>query len=188
MSKALRIGPFAVLSVAFIAVAREGLEAALFVLVLSDGGGAVASVTGLLAGVVVAVLLTWTMHIGLVRVDLAKFLNVSGVLLTFIAAGILANTVTGLQHLGVLPGVHTIGFDATGILPEESWHGHFLHGMFGISGHPTWLAIGAWVAYLLGILALFVWMAARVSGVRGEEMQEITEAQQPGSTPVSGNR
>lgn len=188
MSKALRIGPLAVLSVAFIAVAREGLEAALFVLVLSDGGGAVESVSGLLAGVAVAVLLAWAMHIGLVRVDLAKFLNASGVLLAVIAAGILANAVTGLQHIGVLPGGNAVAFDVTAILPEESWHGHFLHGMFGISGHPTWLAIVAWAAYLLAILALFAWMAARVSSLRGEELQETVESGQPGTTPVAGRR
>jgi high-affinity iron transporter len=188
LSKALLIGPFAVLSVAFIAVTREGLEAALFVLVLSHGGGAVGSVTGLLTGVLVAVLLAWAMHIGLVHVDLAKFLNVSGVLLTVIAAGILASTVTGLQHIGVLPGVHAVAFDATAILPDESWRGHFLEGIFGVSGHPTWLALVAWATYLLAVLALFVWMAARVSGVRGAELRETVEAEQPGTTPVAGNR
>jgi high-affinity iron transporter len=178
LSRAIRVGPLAVLSIAFVAVVREGLEASLFVLVLSDGGGAAASVTGLLAGVVTAALLTWMMHLGMVRVDLAKFLNVSGVLLSFIAAGILVNCVTSLQEIGVLPGRHAIAFDATGILPDDSWHGHFLEGLFGISGHPTWLAVIAWATYLLGILALFVWMAAQVSGARAEEWQSVAEPQE----------
>jgi len=185
LSRAIRVGPLAVFSIAFVAVVREGLEAALFVLVLSDGGGAVASVSGLLAGVGVAVALTWMMHLGMVRVDLAKFLNVSGVLLSFIAAGVLANCVTGLQHLGVLPGRDAIAFDATAILPEDSWHGHFLHGLFGISGHPTWLAVIVWSAYLLAILALFVWMAAQVSGERAQELRSVAE---PEDSKVSENR
>jgi high-affinity iron transporter len=155
VSNALRAGPLAIVTVAFVAVVREGLEAAIFVLVLADGGSAARSVAGLLAGVAAAVVITWVLHAGLVRVDMAKFLTVTSVLLVIIGAGILAHLVTSLQHLNLLPGGGTIAYDASGILPLDSWWAHFIDGMIGISARPTVFAFVAWLAYVIGVLVIF---------------------------------
>jgi high-affinity iron transporter len=161
LAKAIAIGPIAIFGVALIAVLREGLEAAVFVLVLADGASVAASVGGLLVGIVAAVVLTWLMYVGLVRVNMAKFLTVTGLVLVVLAAGILAHGITDLQHAGALPGADVHAFDATAVLSTDSWAGHFIGGVFGISAKPTVLALVAWAGYLSVVLTLFL-VALRV--------------------------
>jgi high-affinity iron transporter len=161
LSKAIAIGPIAIFGVALIAVLREGLEAAVFVLVLADGASVAASIGGLLVGIVAAVVLTWLMYVGLIRVNMAKFLTVTGLVLVVIAAGILAHGITDLQHAGALPGADIHAFDATAVMSTDSWAGHFIGGLFGISAKPTVLALVAWAGYLSVVLTLFL-VALRV--------------------------
>lgn len=182
MSRAIAIGPIAIFMVAFVAVFREGLEAAVFVLVLADGAGVAAPIGGLLVGVVASVLLTWLMYVGLIRINMAKFLTVTGLILILIAAGMLAHGLTDLQQAGVLPGVDAFAFDATAILSTESWAGHFVSGLFGISAKPTVLAIIGWAGYLAVVLTLFL-LALRSTGTKRvsatEQLSDSAELNTP---------
>jgi high-affinity iron transporter len=176
MSRAIAIGPIAIFMVAFVAVFREGLEAAVFVLVLADGAGVAAPVGGLLIGVVASVLLTWLMYVGLIKINMAKFLTVTGLILILIAAGMLAHGLTDLQQAGVLPGIDTFAFDATAILSTESWAGHFVSGLFGISAMPTVLAFIGWAGYLGVVLTLFL-LALRSTDPKRTVVEQPSDAE-----------
>jgi high-affinity iron transporter len=171
ISKAIVIGPIAIFAVALIAVLREGLEAAVFVLVLADGTSVAASVGGLLVGIVASVALTSLMYVGLIRVNMARFLTMTGLVLIVVAAGILAHGLTGLQEAGVLPGADTFAFDATAVLSTESWMGHFVSGLFGVSAKPTVLALVTWAGYLVVVLTLFL-IALRAPDARRKAVAE----------------
>ena len=155
LSKALRGGPVAVLTITFLTIAREGVEASVFVIVLSHGGGPALSITGLVAGVGIAVTLVGMLHAGVVRIDMRRFLNITGGLLAIIGAGIAAHLVTAMQNLGLLPGGTTIAFDASAIMPVGSWRGEFIDGLSGISARPTVLAVVAWTTYIVAVLVVF---------------------------------
>jgi high-affinity iron transporter len=157
LSRALRGGPMAVLAVAFLTVLREGFEASVFVVVLSQhaGSGAATSILGLLSGLVLAVGLVWMLHSGLIRMDIARFLNITGVLLVVIGAGILAHLVTALQALRLLPGASSVAFDVSSVIPVDSWYGDAIAGLSGISSRPTVFALVAWSAYVVAVLAVF---------------------------------
>jgi high-affinity iron transporter len=178
LSKAIVVGPLAIFMVAMIAVLREGLEAAIFVLVLADGASVASAVGGLLVGVVASVLLTWLMYIGLIRVNMAKFLTVTGLVLIVIAAGILAHGLGDLQQAGVLPGANTFAFDATAILSTESWAGHFVSGLFGISSKPTVLEFIGWLGYLAVVLTLFL-LALRSKDVQRADHEARADDREP---------
>jgi high-affinity iron transporter len=158
MAKALEIGPWAVAVVAFISVGREGLETAVFFYssVQSAGVGTTEPLIGFLVGIGVAVALAWLLYAGAIRFDLGKFFTWTGGLLVFVAAGVLAYGLHDLQEAAILPGLHTLAFDLSTTVPEASWYGALLKGIFNYSQQTTVLQAVAWVAYVAIVLPLFL--------------------------------
>jgi high-affinity iron transporter len=158
MDEALAVGPLAVLLLSFLAVGREGLETAVFfyATVQSAQGGTTQPLIGFAIGIVVAILLAYLLYRGAVRFDLGKFFTITGVLLVFVAAGVLGYGLHDLQEAAFLPGLHTLAFDASNAIPETSWYGALLKGIFNYSQQTTVLQAVAWLAYVLIVLPLFL--------------------------------
>ncbi|PRY46659.1 iron uptake transporter permease EfeU [Umezawaea tangerina] len=158
MAKALEIGPWAVAVVAFISVGREGLETAVFFYssVQSAGVGTTEPLIGFLVGIAVAIALAWLLYAGAIRFDLGKFFTWTGALLVFVAAGVLAYGLHDLQEAAILPGLDTLAFDLSETVPEASWYGALLKGIFNYSQRTTVLQATAWVAYVAVVLPLFL--------------------------------
>lgn len=158
LSDALELGPLAVVLVAFLGVGREGLETAIFfysAVEAADGGTAV-PLTGFLLGLAAAVVLGILIYLGSIRLNLGVFFKVTGVLLIFVAAGILAYGFHDLQEAGILPGLHTLAFDVSAAVPPDSWYGTLLKGIFNFSPQTTVLEAVAWVSYVGIVLPLFL--------------------------------
>ena len=110
MSRALQTGGVAVAALAFLAVGREGVETALFMVGYAEAE-TLWPLTGLIIGVLIAVAIAYGMYAGAVRIDLAKFFKYTGVLLIVVAAGILSYGIGALQTVGWLPGLSDRAFD-----------------------------------------------------------------------------
>ncbi|TNC29555.1 iron uptake transporter permease EfeU [Amycolatopsis alkalitolerans] len=158
MDEALAVGPLAVLLLSFLAVGREGLETAVFFYasVQSAQGGTTQPLIGFAIGIAAAVTIAYLLYRGAVRFNLGKFFTVTGVLLVFVAAGVLGYGLHDLQEAAFLPGLHTLAFDTSGAIPETSWYGALLKGIFNYSQQTTVLQATAWVAYVLIVLPLFL--------------------------------
>ncbi|WP_190823417.1 iron uptake transporter permease EfeU [Saccharopolyspora pogona] len=158
LDEALQLGPVAVATVAFLAVAREGLETAVFFFssVQSAGGGTVLPLVGFLIGITISILLGWLLYAGAIKVNLSKFFTVTGVLLVFVAAGVFAYGVHDLQEASLLPGLHALAFDVSEYVPPNSWYGALLKGIFNFSPQTTVLEAVVWGGYVVIVLALFL--------------------------------
>jgi len=158
MAKALDIGPWAVAVVAFISVGREGLETAVFFYssVQSAGIGTTEPLIGFVVGISIAIALAWLLYAGAIRFDLGKFFTWTGALLVFVAAGVLAYGLHDLQEAAILPGLHILAFDLSTTIPEASWYGALLKGIFNYSQQTTVVQAVAWVAYVAIVLPLFL--------------------------------
>lgn len=158
LDEALQLGPLAVAGVAFLAVAREGLETAVFFFssVQSAGGGTAQPLLGFLVGIAVAILLAWLLYRGAIRLDLSKFFRITGVFLVFVAAGVLAYGVHDLQEASLLPGLNTLAFDVSEQIPPESWYGTLLKGIFNFSPATSVAEAAVWIAYVAIVLTLFL--------------------------------
>ncbi|KOV89663.1 iron uptake transporter permease EfeU [Nocardia sp. NRRL S-836] len=158
MDQALQVGPVAVVVVSFLSVGREGLETAVFFYssVQAAGGGAAQPLIGFLAGIAVAVAIAAGLYAGAIRFDLGKFFTVTGVLLVFVAAGVLSYGIHDLQEAAILPGLNTLAFDISDVLPEDSWYGAVLKGFFNYSQRTSVLQAVAWVSYVAVVLSLFL--------------------------------
>ncbi|MET0896662.1 MAG: iron uptake transporter permease EfeU [Mycobacterium sp.] len=155
MSRALETGRWAVAVLAFLAVGREGVETALFMVGYAEAETAW-PLTGLIIGVLIAAALAYGMYAGAVRIDLAKFFKYTGVLLIVVAAGILSYGIGALQTVGWLPGLSTRAFDISSWLDWSAWYGSIIQGVFNITPTPTVLQLICWLTYLVVILALFL--------------------------------
>jgi high-affinity iron transporter len=90
-------GGFALASVAFIGVAREGLESALFLFAAVKDDGVVATIVGGALGALAAVSLGLLFYRGAIRLDLRRFFMITGVLVIGFAAYLIMG---GLHELG----------------------------------------------------------------------------------------
>ena len=155
MSKALEAGAFAVLSLSFLAVGREGVETALFMVGFADAK-TLWPLTGLVIGVLIAVAIAFGMYKGAVRINLAKFFLYTGTFLIVVAAGILSYGVGALQTVGWLPGLTSRPFDISSWFDWSSWYGQVIQGVFNITPTPTWLQFSGWSLYLVAVLIIFL--------------------------------
>ena len=102
---ALLAGGAALVVTAFVAVAREGLEAALFVWTNAQAAGSSTSpLIGALIGLLIAIALCVGLYRRVLKIDLARFFRITGAVLIVIVAGVLAYGVRDLQDANVLPG------------------------------------------------------------------------------------
>lgn len=148
----------ALAAVAFVAVAREGLETALFLIstTAESGGGQV--VLGTILGLAVAVLLGAIVYQGSHRFDMRRFFQVTGVLIILFAAGLVARAVLFFQLAGDLGSYNLNGvYDLTryGWLTQDTQSGRFLAGIFGWDPRPSIEQVVAYVGYLVPVLVLF---------------------------------
>lgn len=141
--------------IAFATVGREAIETVIFLVAIAYQSSPVQLGLGAAAGLAVALAFSVAMYKLGMRVNIGRFFLVVGSLLMLVAAGLLANAVQNLQHLGVLPGSLVL-WDAGGVLPDSSGIGDVLHGLLGYSSAPTLVQALAWALFLGIGLALFL--------------------------------
>ena len=157
LDRALAMGTGALVATAFVAVAREGLETALFVwsAVQSAGDGGTPLV-GVALGLAVAAVLGRLLYRRAVTLDLARFFLRTGAALVVVAAGVLAYGVHDLQEGGLLPGEDDLAFDVSATVSPTSLGATLVRGVFNVGPQMTVLSVVAWIAYLVPVLWLFL--------------------------------
>ena len=174
LDDAIQIGPVAVVVVAALAVGREGLETSVFFFAAAQAAGETTRpLIGFLLGIATSVALAYLLYRGAVKINLGKFFTVTGFLLIFVAAGILAYGIHDLQEAGILPGLTTLAFDVSATIPPDSWYGTLLKGVLNFSPQTTVLEAVVWVSYVAVVLTLFL------------RPQRRTVAQAPAATPTT---
>jgi high-affinity iron transporter len=158
VERALKSGStFALAGLAFVAVAREGLETVLYLFAVGTSSGpALQTVAAILVGLVAAAGIGWAIFAAGVRIDLRRFFTVTGIVLIFVSAGLLAFTIHAFGEAGLIANSGA-AFNIGSILPESSPLGAVLAGLFGYRSAPTVLEVIAYLAYLVPVLYLFVW-------------------------------
>jgi high-affinity iron transporter len=157
LEDAIRMGSTAVVVMAALAVGREGLETAVFFFAAAQAAGETTEpLIGFLIGIAVSIALAYLIYRGAVTLNMGKFFSVTGILLIFVAAGILAYGVHDLQEAAILPGLGTLAFDVSAAVPPDSWYGTLLKGIFNFSPRTTVFEAVVWAAYVAVVLTLFL--------------------------------
>lgn len=183
LTDAVEVGPVAVLVVAFLAVAREGLETAMFFFAAAQGATAtLAPLGGIIGGVVSSIVIGILLYLGAVRVNLSRFFTWTGVLLVLVAAGIFKYGIHDFQEAGVLPGLNTLAYDISGVLPPGTWYAELLRGMVNLTPTASVLESVAWAAYAIPVLVLFLLPVRATATPRPAVMAEPSSADAPTPT------
>ena len=152
VQRASRGGKRALFGLAFLAVLREGVELALFLTAATLASDARQTIFGSLLGLGTAILLGWSLFATTTRLDLRRFFQVTGVLLIFFAAGLVAHGVHEFNEVGWIPAVIEHVWDVNTILNENSTFGQILNALFGYNGNPSLTEVLAYVAYFIVVL------------------------------------
>lgn len=148
---ALQKGKRALFFVAFLAVVREGIELALFLIASAFSAGTQATLLGALLGLGTSILLAWSLFSSLLKLDLRRFFQATGLLLILFAAGLVAHGVHELNEVGWIPAVIEHIWDVNFILDENSFVGEILKTLFGYNGNPSLTEVLAYIGYYLAI-------------------------------------
>ena len=154
---------FALAILAFLAVAREGLETALFLFGASNTASPMATTAGGLLGLAAAIAIGRLLYQGSHRINLSVMFNVTGVLLILFAAGLLGHGLHEFQEAGYMHVLADEAWNTNGIVSENGTAGSLLKGLLGYNGNPSFLEVVAYTTYLVMALAFFVKPSARAA-------------------------
>ncbi|MBU6348290.1 MAG: FTR1 family protein [Actinomycetales bacterium] len=150
-------GGVAIAAMAFVAVAREGAETAIFFWAAAHASGnELVSLAGLILGLGTAIALGVAFYRSTVKLNLTSFFKVTGVMLAIVAAGVLSYGIHEFQEIGWLPGEDNVVLNLERWLPAGSAIATLMAGLFNLSAKTSGLQAVAWVAYLAVVLTIFL--------------------------------
>ena len=149
---------FALAGMAFLAVLREGVETAVFMVAAFQSSlSPVAAGMGAVVGLAIASGVGVLLFRGAITMNLAKFFKATGVFLVFVAAGLVMKSLRTAHEAGWI----NFGQDATvnlsWLAPNGSARAAILTGILGIPHDPRLVELFGWALYLLPMLAFILW-------------------------------
>lgn len=186
LDAAIALGTGSVASLAFVAVAREGVETALFLWTsVSAGQSAIAGTFGALLGLAVAVMLGRLIMRGALKMDLAKFFRVSGAALIVVAGAVLSYAIHEFQEVGVLPGEDATAISLSSAFGKDTPLGLINSVVLGFSNKASWLQVIAWAVYVTTVMALFLRPLATKPVIPGTSATAVDNANAGASVAVT---
>jgi high-affinity iron transporter len=148
----------ALVGMAFFAVIREGLETVVFLLAaFQSSSNPTTAGLGAALGVAVAVIIGVAIYRGGVKLNLTRFFRATGLVLVFVAAGLVASAL----HTGHEAGWINIGqeqaVDLSWLVVPGTWTSSLLTGMLGLQPFPTVIEVTGYLVYAVPMLAFLLW-------------------------------
>jgi high-affinity iron transporter len=149
-------GAVGLVVMAFLAVLREGLETAVFLLAAfqqsTDPG---LTGTGAVLGIAVAMVLGYLIYRGGVKLNLSRVFRITGVVLVLVAAGLLAFAVHTAHEAGWWNILLDRAIDLRWLIDPGSVQSALITGMFGIQPEPT---LGELLAFFLYAIPMTIYV------------------------------
>jgi len=145
-------GQSALFALAFLAVFREGIELALFLLAARLASNPAETLTGALFGLAAATVLGWVLFASTRKLSLRGFFSTTNILLIIFAAGMVGLGVHELNEAGIIPAIVEHMWDFNPILSDKSEVGLVLKALVGYNGKPSLTSVIGYILYLAGIV------------------------------------
>jgi high-affinity iron transporter len=149
---------WALVFMAFLAVLREGLETAVFLLATFQASeNAWLASLGAFLGIVVAAGIGWGLFRGALRVDLARFFRVTSAVLVLVAAGLVMTSLHTAHEATWLNVGQQQVLNLSWLVQPGSIQAAVLTGMLGIQPRPTLVEALGWLAFVVVGLPFVLW-------------------------------
>lgn len=152
---------WALFTVAFLAVFREGIETALFLTAARAASDGMSILIGGTVGLVLAVGVGVLIYVGGRQLNVQRFFTVSSIVLIVFAAGLFAHGVHELQEAGWIPVIIDEVWSTKAVLDDKSTVGAILRTLVGYNDNPTLIETISYVAYWATIGVLLAWWSRR---------------------------
>ena len=127
----------ALVGMAFFAVIREGLETVVFLLAaFQSATNPTSAGFGALLGVLCAVAIGVAIYRGGVKLNLTRFFRFTGIVLVFVAAGLVASALHTAHEAGWLNFGQAAAFELDWLVVPGTWTAALLTGMLGLQPYP----------------------------------------------------
>lgn len=154
----------ALVMMAFLAVIREGLETAIFLLAtLTQSRSASTGGAGAALGVMVASFIGYGIYRGSRKFDLARFFTVTSVVLVVVVVGLVVSAVHEFAEAGVISSLQQPAIDLSGLLSPGSLRASLLTAFLGLQPVPTYAEMLIWAALLVVLLGYVLWPQGAVA-------------------------
>jgi high-affinity iron transporter len=151
----------ALVFMAFLAVLREGLETAVFLLsAFQASTDRAASGIGAVLGIALAVAIGFGVYRGGVRINLSRFFAATGLVLVLVAAGLVAFALHTAHEAGWLNAGQRQLVDLSWLIKPGTVRSAVLTGMLGVQPKPTLIEGVGWLLYFVPV-TLFVVRSSR---------------------------
>src|SRR4051794_23949339 len=155
----------ALVGMAFLAVLREGFETSVFLLAaFQDSTDTAAAGAGAVLGLVAALAIGLGLYRGGVRINLTRFFRFTGIVLVFVAAGLLASAAHTAHEAGWINGLQGQAIDLGWLVQPGTVSGSLLTGMLGLQPSPTVIEAIVYLGYAVPMALYVLW--PRGMGVR----------------------
>ena len=139
----------ALFALSFLAVIREGIELAFFLTAVSLDADGVQVLIGAGLGLGAVVVIAVFLFRSLIHLNLARFFQVTSIILVFFAAGLVAHGVHEFNEVGLIPPLIEHIWDINHILDEKSILGGLLKTLVGYNGNPSLSEVIAYLMYFV---------------------------------------
>ena len=148
----------ALVGMAFLAVLREGFETSVFLLAaFNDATDTTAAGAGAVLGLVAAVAIGLGLYRGGVRINLTRFFRFTGLVLVFVAAGLLATAAHTAHEAGWINSFQGQALNLSWLVQPGTVSGSLLTGMLGLQPSPTVIEATAYLAYAVPMALYVLW-------------------------------
>ncbi|MCW2541717.1 MAG: iron permease [Frankiales bacterium] len=168
---------WALVSMGFLAVLREGFEAAVFLTALLNASENKSSgFIGAVLGLIVAIVIGIAIYRGGVKLNLAKFFKFTGAVLIVVAAGLVMTAFHTAHEAGWVLIGQAQAVDLTAVIRPGSVQASLLTGVLGIQPQPVVIELIAWFAYLVPMAFYLFGSSRRKSPARASQSSLSVDA------------
>jgi high-affinity iron transporter len=155
-------GQRALFFLAFLAVVREGIELAIFLMAARLTSNPFQEFLGAVLGLCLAAILGWVIFASSRKLSLSRFFQSTNVLLALFGAGLVGLGIHEFNELGWIPVIVDNVWNLNGLLPDESTLGQLLKALVGYNSSPSLSQVIAYVGYF-GMLGGLLWAKGQTS-------------------------
>jgi len=143
---------FSLFLLGFIVVLREGAETVLFFRAISFQTSSKELIIGGAIGIISSIILALLFFVSTKKVNLSLFFRITGILIMFIAAGLLSTSLHEFQEAKIIPVIKDNIYNISNLISKDSIAGGILNSLFGYNPSPSLLEIIIYLAYISVII------------------------------------